>query len=552
MKVEKKNLLCSLLLLLVMVLTGFLWQPTFYLNDDITMRSILSGAYTGTPNGHAVYMQYPLTGLLAILYIVLPGIEWMELFFAGCIWICMSLVASKFSDKLLGGLLAAVLFLPFYFYMHYTIVAALLAGCAIFLLCHEKPKNIPLVLLWVAYMIRSQVGLLALPFVLAAWVWKVISQKKENRKAVCVTCGKQLTLLLVGLALISVLHSLCYSSENWKEYLRYNESRTQLYDYTDFLSTNQYGTDFASYGMSKQEYELLISYNTMLEHKPDAGKLQEIADKITAGMQKRGDTGWKEALQSYYLQVRYQDAPYNYLWLFGYILLAIFMIWTKDWLSLGFLGILGVGRSSIWIFLMEQGRFPQRVSISLYLLELMLLLALVKKKKEVLRTTKIYDMAIGTAYLCLLLLCASLLTTTHQKISNRLEVQVGWELLKAHCEEYSDRTYLMDVFSSVSYADSLYEEDAANLMLLGGWLTGSPLTDERLKALGGTDAAEVLYYNKDARLVVDADKDISRLENYMRERFGECRLVPVETVDWKDGGFFIYEVQTDVAKKETM
>lgn len=516
------------------------------------MRSILSGAYTGSPDGHAVYMQYPLTGILAILYTILPGIEWMELFFTGCIWVCMSLVAAKFSDKLLGGLLAAILFLPFYYYMHYTIVAALVAGCAIFLLCDEEPKIIPLILLWIAYMIRSQVGLLALPFALAAWTWRVVNKEKSARKQACVNCGKQMVLVLLGFLLISGLHSFCYSSEKWQVYLSYNESRTKLYDYTDFLSSDQYATDFASYGMSEQEYELLVSYNTMLEETTDAVKLQEIADRITAEMHKQGAAGWTEALKTYYLQVRYQDAPYNYLWILGYVILAIFTIWSKDWLSLGFLGILGVGRSSIWIFLLEQGRFPERVSLSLYLLELMLLLALVKKKKEALHTTRMYDIAKGAAYLCLLLLLGSFLTTTHQRISNRLEIQIGWELLKAHCEDYSDRTYLMDVFSSVSYADALYEEDTPNLMLLGGWLTGSPLTDARLETLGGTDAAEVLYYNKNSRLVVDFDKDISGLESYFQERFGECSLVQVERINWPSGGFFIYEVQTDVAKKETM
>ena len=48
---------CSaVFLLLFMVLAGCVVKPVYYLNDDVTMRSIVSGACTGVPDGHAVYM----------------------------------------------------------------------------------------------------------------------------------------------------------------------------------------------------------------------------------------------------------------------------------------------------------------------------------------------------------------------------------------------------------------------------------------------------------------------------------------------------------------
>lgn len=75
--------------LLLMVAAALLAAPVYYLNDDVTMRSILSGACTGVPDGHAVYMKYPLTGLLAVLY-RLTGkgrifVPWFDLFLTGCI-----------------------------------------------------------------------------------------------------------------------------------------------------------------------------------------------------------------------------------------------------------------------------------------------------------------------------------------------------------------------------------------------------------------------------------------------------------------------------------
>ena len=106
-------------LLGVFLVLGIFCPPVLYLNDDITMRSILSGAYTGSPDGHAVYMKYPLTGVLALLYRVLGIVPWMELFLAISIIFCMSFFAECFASRLMGCVLAFGIYMPFVLYMHY-------------------------------------------------------------------------------------------------------------------------------------------------------------------------------------------------------------------------------------------------------------------------------------------------------------------------------------------------------------------------------------------------------------------------------------------------
>ena len=96
MKAAGRKWLCIGTLFIVTVVLIILSTPVFYLNDDVTMRSILSGAYTGTPDGHAVYMQYPLSGVLAILYRVVGFIPWMELFFVGTVLTGMFFFAETF------------------------------------------------------------------------------------------------------------------------------------------------------------------------------------------------------------------------------------------------------------------------------------------------------------------------------------------------------------------------------------------------------------------------------------------------------------------------
>ena len=43
-------------------------KPVDGINDDWGMYSILSGAYTGTPDAHVMFFLYPLSWLLAKLY----------------------------------------------------------------------------------------------------------------------------------------------------------------------------------------------------------------------------------------------------------------------------------------------------------------------------------------------------------------------------------------------------------------------------------------------------------------------------------------------------
>lgn len=530
-------------LLLIMIMVACLVQPVFYLNDDVTMRSILSGAYSGTPDGHAVYMQYPLTGLLALLYRIVPVIPWMDLFFCGCIWICMVFVSGNFEKKWLGSLFALVMFLPFFLYMHYTLVAALVASTAILLCCKGRSDFKVVVLLWISFMLRSQIGLLCLPFVLAAVVWQWINTESFALRVLkkrAIFLGE----LLLGMLLIAGINKLCYADSEWQEYLQYNETRTQLYDYTDFLSTDKYAKEPENYGMSHDEYQLLFYYNTMLDADIDNEQLQKVTDKVTEAMKQ--DRTPLEVLKSgvgkYYIRLRYHDAPYNYIWIGALGVLVVSFILQQKWLQVLFMGLLVLGRSSIWIYLLEKGRFPERVSFSLYIMELLLLLGMgltgIGIQKEKLKKG---ILCIST---CILLLLAVLLgKDTFMKVQNQREAQKEWDALKECAVTNKDITYLVDVFSAVKYADNLFSEDNNNIMLLGGWMSASPLAEEKLTVLGNKDASEVLYTNEKVRLVVSSQRDCLWLEEYFAKRFPGSRLIQEGECSFGEGSFRIYRIE---------
>ncbi len=541
MKITEKKWFGFVVLSIAMVGTMILRPPVFYLNDDVTMRSILSGAYTGTPNGHAVYMKYPLTGILALLYRVLGFVPWMELFFAVCILMCMWFFSKCFASPAMGTVLAFALYVPFALYMHYTLVAALLAATAILLLVRGHKGSNAWVLLLLAFLIRSQVGLLSLPFVACAWIWRSWLLPGEERKQDNIHVLKWGVCWIAAVLCCNLLHSVCYSAPEWKEYLEYNDSRTLLYDYTDFLSVSTYEENCAEYGMTDTEYNILYHYNNMLDKSIDAKRMQEIANKVAMGMKTDEGVGasLKNSIRQYFSNIRYNDAPYNYIWMATVLVLAGCCILSKRWRLLGIVSVLEVGRSMVWIYLIWKGRFPQRVSQSLYVIEIMLLIGMLITVAGHLKwQDKAKKLSAWVLAAVLLISCISRWKNTFADLAYRDDVQQGWEILKEYCEERPQTLYFADVFSVVQYAESQYVRDSENIKLLGGWLSASPLTGEIFDKIGVADAAEALYDGKGVKLLARKDGDMEWLETYLQERFGPCELRENGVILLHDGRAF--------------
>ena len=66
------------------------------------------------------------------------------------------------------------------------------------------------------------------------------------------------------------------------------------------------------------------------------------------------------------------------------------------------------------------------------------------------------------------------------------------------------------------------------MMLLGGWMSASPLAQERFQRLGYQDGAECLYNSKEVSLIAEEGFDVAWLEAY------EEPLAGVHTVSKED------------------
>lgn len=548
MRIEKNKWIVVISVICIVGIALIIQPPAFYFVDDIIMRSILSGAYSGTPDGHAVYMQYPLTGVLAWAYKICNAVPWLELFFIICIVVGMSLIALQFKRPVIGILVSFLVYMPFYQYIHYTLIAALMGATAVFLLMQGRYKVWPIILLLFAYMIRSQVGLLSLPFVACALVWKIIIRPRDEWKRAILTQLKWVFCVGTVLLLCTIINRLCYNSEEWKSYLAYNDSRTLLFDYTDFMSTDYYGQHFDSFAMTKQEHIVLTSYNLMLDSNFDEVKMQQVAEAVVTRMSQNPELGnpLTESVKNYYIQMRFKDIPYNYVWLVTYIVLIVSFIVYKKWLPFATLVVLGIGRSSIWMYLIWKGRFPERVSLSLYLLELMVLLGMSLYLTQHRRISQVKFQKLASWILvgALLITCGWQWKDTQAKMFHYTQFPPCWTVIKKYCSVHPERLYLMDVYSGKDYSDYTFVKDADNIKYMGGWMSASPLTNQIFENLEVKDAAEALYFCEEVSFLAGKERDVLWLEEYLCERFGECTLVEVGTIKWPGGpGFVEYVVQ---------
>lgn len=596
--------LIGLSVLVVLAATGAVFPMLFYLNDDVMMRSILSGAYLGVPDGHAVYMKYPLTGLLALLYRVTDHVPWFSLFLAGCFWLSASLVLGRLAEAagnaegpgrgeragicLCMGLACAVFFLPQYVALHYTVVAAVLGGCGIclVLLKAERAALAPLLLCWC---VRSQIFWLSLPFLGMALLWALLDRwEEEGRKLreVLKTPGlwKFPVMLALGILACSLWDGAMYSSEEWRQYREFNEARTELYDYRSLLPYEQYETEYREAGIDRSQYRLLAEYDLGLSREADVGLLERACAVYDAQLGKSREEAayWKDCLTEYYYHVRYTDKPYNALVLLAYGAVAVWALLQRKWGKLFLTACLGGGRSLIWLYLIWRGRFPERIEISLYLLELLLLagllcrMALAAPKRDALtgrgrreegrkeesrkeesrqeegreKKGRLARLCLEFAFLAMLVWAGFYqLPQLRERIGQQSERQEAWDVLTAYCQERDDAFYLLNVMSMVSYAGRVWEDTASeeNYMLSGGWMSDSPLLWAKMEALGGADGGELLVWTKSksgkrALYIAGADRDVSWLAQELGRRFGavEAKLADSVKIQGKEV-FRVYE-----------
>lgn len=532
-----------------------LWLDFYYdLNDDVLMKDILSGIYTGVPESRNVQMLFPLSWLLSCLYRLIPVVPWYGVFLCGCHALCIFLVTErtlKFCHSRPAKLLvlAVELFLmSAYFlrdlvFIQYTFTSAVLGTTAVFLVLTGKGSEktldffrscLPGILLAViAFLLRSEMLLLLLPFLCTAGLFRWAEESrpvisKENVKKYFLTVGA----LFLGLAICQMLHILGYRDPGWQKFSAFFDNRTELYDFQTIPPYHDNREFYESIGMSESRQTLLENYNFGMDEDLDAEELRKVAEYAGSLKRERMDfwTACREALVNYrYRTFHGTDYPWNLLVIAMYI-----WILAATWKDFKFrylwkLMFLGFVRTGIWMFILFRGRAPERITHSLYLVEFGILLALLLTVIRQKNGHSSFVVRIGTIAILGLLSLTALpgsLEKTWQEYRHREEININLQALQSYTGQRHECFYFLDVYSTVAYSEKMFVKNfpgSANYDLMGGWLVKSPLNQKKLEAFLIESMETAVLDREDVYVIVQEPESpkLPRLEEWLPAYYEE-------------------------------
>ncbi len=510
--------LCIALITWGIVAVGF---DFFYdLNDDVLIKDILSGAYTGTPSGYNNQMMYPISVLIAGLYRLIPSVPWYGIILMGGLATCVSIIVYRLLcytlniwKKLAMSVFAIVFILGVYLdeitNMTYTVVSAMLATAAcIWVLTDNnlrlRDNIVPIVLCIISFNIRSEMFLLMCPYMAAAALIKFIFDlsKKTLRNL-----SEIAVVILAGIVITFLIDTIAYSGSEWREYRRLFDARTEVYDFTGIPEYDTNEDFYESEGITKEQWQLLVDYNYALDDNISADTLETIASFVRSGEAKdangdsytRANVGIKTAIGQYIRSIVDFTADPMYMPLrlivtLLFIALVILSILSRRGDTLFGLAVVFLCRSVPWIYFYYSGRPVERLSHPMFFIEAAILLTMLCQ-------TKIGCLDKGLVYLTLILilvLCVVNLKTEWGEMARQMhereEVNASYEKLCEHTVT-TEGYYLIDVYSTVDFTEKVFapQADKSNQMLAGGWMAGSPLDAKKEKdyELAHPDAARL-------------------------------------------------------------
>lgn len=634
---KRENWLIPAFCCLVLFLgTGMAWDYYFDLNDDVLIRDILSGVYTGEPEALTAQLLWPLSALLAGLYRALPGVP----VFGAFLWLCQAgsifLILKRSLDAVSGSaapgkiraagtssvsgslkklclslletLLIAACLLYHLVFVQYTVTAGLLATAAIFtfLTVRERESEravtfwlrcLPAALLfWLAFCLRSEMGLLLLPLAGVGGIWKWAA--RAMRGPVFTGRNAASFLGLFGLILAGVLacfgaDRLACSDPEWQEFEALFDARTQVYDFYDasLRSFEENREFYEGLGLTETQCELLVNYNYGADDAIDAQVMEQIAayGRKTRGafMHSLSEGVW---LYVHRLKNNRSIVPDDQLpWLaleggFAALLLAAaFVRWRaarkqkrqerdggngrerKERNACGILWkllLLGAVRSGLWMYLILRERVPERISHPLYFCELVMLAWLFLdtvcgmrqisgQQSSGWQTSGPEGLPVRVIRIAALVLFLAAVVIWLPQEAERTDAEYarreqGNAVNLAALSRYrQENLYLADVMSTVDFSEKLFTEKIrpGNYDLLGGWMCKSPHSEKKLAAFGYESMGQAVLSGENVRFVGEADTDWSWLTELLAEHGGNGELVLEEEITAEGRSLYIWRLE---------
>nr|MCR5398587.1 hypothetical protein [Lachnospiraceae bacterium] len=330
----------------------------------------------------------------------------------------------------------------------------------------------------------------------------------------------------------------------WRQYRRFFDARTDLYDFTGIPDYEENIGFYEEENISKDQYELLVNYNYYQDESIDADMLRRIADGVrsgrAAGRSTYGKTikeaAWEYVHNSLDISIDpvgdiyaddsavmstdrlfadevNQHKPFNLIVIVLYIIFVVSSIVERDKTCLLKLPVLLIFRAIPWMYIYLQGRVLSRITHPLYILEIIVIVSMIiagrlRYDKDLIGISKKLNagiIVIGAA--CILAVNLTVIPGELRYIRASEAERTAENASKNRLYEYTasqaDTYFYIDTYSTVDWTEKIFEKEIIpkkNTQLLGGWMGNSPLDTYKRSLFGKEeyiDREEYLSLTKD-------------------------------------------------------
>lgn len=555
----------ALCILGISILFGYMHRT----NDDVLLRSLVSGNYTGTPETQLFNMMYPMALIYKGLYTLNGDISWYDCIIVGLHYLCWFLIVFRITvvfEKKYHKLLAiglgycglVLLDLQYVVMNQYTVLAAVCVSTAILWLVLVNPRNkeilgcqmmVIVVLMTVALWMREEVFLMAIPIGGCILVYQWITHYKDSDfKNVWLRMQLRLLALITIISAVSFsVNSLALSSPEWKYFLRYNNARTEIFDYYYLAPYDLYAEIYEEEGISIAGYEVVNSMSLALMPELDAEKLEKLANlsKWNKAQMEQYYSVYRKTLYSVMDVVFHNEVqPMAFVLSISAVLLLAVSIRQKD-KGIFLSEILVMSYLAVFTgYFLWKNRFPDRVSYGLYsmIFAFFLGILLQELKAHIERRIDKKDWfwtVVPIGILTFVLVNVGLYQ--YRNIRDDIKAhKIGieqWRQIQSYAEDNNENIYFVKANLSGLKGDLLNlktKDEPSNILLLGTWLSESPHYRMRSEKLGLDDIFTDFVVEDNIYLLQLKDENVEWLNSYYEE-YGyskkACIVDVIETVD---------------------
>lgn len=547
----------------LLALATCLWMPVNYnVNDDVELEGILSGMYTGRPDGHAIYIRAILAYPLSWLYRLFPALNWYGILLCLLQWLGFGLLMGRVWERLEGQhdrlWLMGVLLLIFmiaiwenYVSITYTTTAGILLSMTLFwyltgdLSIHTQAVTALLVLLGIS--LRSQFALVILAVGGICWLLKAYREGLKKAWPLPAMLG-------VGLLIMIGCQQLAYGSEKWQDFLAFNDARTEVYDYTGIPPYEESRDFYDQYPAGQQIFEALDIYDLTGRPEITTELLEAVAEYQTEKDQIPPMDKVKQAVRASlvsFLMDQYGESlsPLNLLMACLWIGFFIFSIRRKlyDHLITGIFVVVAMGM--MWLYLAWQGRLLYRILFVMQLLMIMTAAGLWLYEGTYLFPRKSLKKELWIPLTLLLSVMAVINGARCYQREKNVQIQnTDRELLEDYFSSHPDQFYFLTtpLIAPITDDISLFTHyHPSNYADLGGWVVKSPLYQERLKnaKIQTTDIRQILLEQRGC--VITSGRNMSYLFSDEYEEDKEIHYLAPAYLENEGRYYYIHQYVVD-------